>query len=241
MNLTRVWDAPVRIFHWCFAAGFLVAYAMANLTDENSVLFASHAVIGYGIAGLVMFRVLWLFAGTKWSRLSGLALKPKELARYMVGLVGKDESSHVGHNPATSWILLAMLICATGLMWTGWQTTIGGEGSEDLHALFANGFLALALLHICGVLLHSLRHCDGLVISMINGHKRLSAESSVPARGGVALLLVAGLVVGVVVIGAYYEPTTGTFQLPGTGKPFSVAKQEGHEDHTPEREEYDHD
>lgn len=241
MNLTRVWDAPVRIFHWCFAAGFLVAYAMANLTDENSVLFASHAVIGYGIAGLVMFRVLWLFAGTKWSRLSGLALSPKDLSRYVRGVFAKDQGAHVGHNPATSWTLLAMLACAAGLAWTGWQMSVGSGISEDLHALFANGLFGLALLHVAGVLLHSLRHCDGLVLSMIHGHKRLDMEPSVPSRGGVAVLLVAGLAIGAVVVKTSYEPTTGTLRIPGTGRSFSVAKGESRGDHSLEHEEDDHD
>ncbi|HMS54047.1 MAG TPA: cytochrome b/b6 domain-containing protein [Fimbriimonadaceae bacterium] len=240
MPLTRVWDAPVRIFHWCFAGGFIFAYLIANVTDEDSTLFAYHTLAGYALAGLVLFRVIWLIAGTKWSRLSGLALNPKDLVTYMVGVFSKKHASHTGHNPATSWTLLAMLLCANGLAWTGWQMSNGLEIGEDIHALLANAFMALVAVHVGGVLFHSLRHCDGLVLSMIHGHKRLEHEQSIPARSGVALLMVAVITVGAT-LATSYEPATGTLRIPGTERILKLGSADDRGNRNAEHEEYDQD
>ena len=53
----RVWDPFVRVFHWTLLAAFTVAY----LVEDPHIV---HVWSGYVIAGLILARVVWGFAGS---------------------------------------------------------------------------------------------------------------------------------------------------------------------------------
>src|SRR5665213_275314 len=50
-----VWDAPVRVFHWLMVFSFAGAY----LTAESERWRLLHVSLGYTMAGLVAFRIVW--------------------------------------------------------------------------------------------------------------------------------------------------------------------------------------
>jgi hypothetical protein len=93
----------------------------------------------------------------------------------------------------------------------------GRERYEDLHELLANAFLAVALLHVAGAIVHQLRHRDGFPRSMIDGRKQAADAEGIaharPVAGFVLLATIAGL-------GFYlqrgFDPATGTLQAFGT-------------------------
>ena len=62
-----VWDVPTRLFHWMLV--LLVALAWVTGEAEGS-MFAVHKLAGYGVAVLLVFRVIWGFAGSRHSRFS---------------------------------------------------------------------------------------------------------------------------------------------------------------------------
>lgn len=220
MNAVRVYDLPTRVFHWSFAGLFVAAYAIANLVDDESARFAWHMLAGLMLGLAVLLRLVWGVIGTRHARWADLRLDPRQLAGYLKGVVAGGGRRWAGHNPASSWAALAMLALALGLGGTGlaMASGTGPEWVEEVHELAANAFLVVALLHVAGLLVHVLRHRDGLPLSMLSGRKRdLPAdEASVPARPFVALLLLAVLVVagGSLVNG--YQPATGTLELFGT-------------------------
>ena len=59
-----VWDAPVRVFHWLMVASFAGAW----LSAESERWRLLHVTLGYTLAGLVVFRVLWGLVGTRHAR-----------------------------------------------------------------------------------------------------------------------------------------------------------------------------
>ncbi|MDP3829273.1 MAG: cytochrome b/b6 domain-containing protein, partial [Polaromonas sp.] len=69
----RVTDAPTRMFHWLFALSFLGAYVTAD--GESWRLL--HVTLGYTMAGLLVFRVLYSLLGP---RQAGLGLMWRKLA-----------------------------------------------------------------------------------------------------------------------------------------------------------------
>lgn len=220
MHAIRVYDLPTRVFHWSFAALFVGAYAIANLVDDDSARFAWHMLAGLLLGVAVLLRLVWGVVGTRHARWSDLRLDPRQLAGYLKGVVAGGGRRWAGHNPASSWAALAMLALALGLAGTGLAMANGvaPEWMEDVHELAANAFLVVVLLHVAGVVVHALRHRDGLPLSMLSGRKRdLPADAaSVPARPVVALLLLAVLVAagGSLVNG--YQPATRTLHLFGT-------------------------
>ena len=62
-----VWDVPTRLFHWLLV--LLVALAWVTGEAEGS-MFTVHQLAGYGVAVLLVFRVIWGFAGSRHSRFS---------------------------------------------------------------------------------------------------------------------------------------------------------------------------
>ena len=56
------------------------------------------------------------------------------------------------------------------------------EELEDVHSIFADSFFILALLHILGIVVHSLKYRTMLPSSMIFGWKELERHSVFPQK-----------------------------------------------------------
>jgi cytochrome b len=219
MKPVRVYDLPTRVFHWCLAALFVGAYAIANLVDEESSRFAWHMLAGLTLAVAVLLRLLWGLIGTRHARWSDLSLAPRQLAAYLKGVVAGGGRRWVGHNPASSWVAVSMMALALALAATGTAMALGvaPEWVEEAHELLANGFLALVLLHLAGLAVHALRHRDALPLSMLSGRKRDLPEGTrdVPLRGVAALLVLAVLAGTGGQLLRQYDPAAGTLDLFG--------------------------
>jgi len=104
-NQIRVWDPLVRIFHWSLVAGFTIAYLSG---EEESMV---HIYSGYVVLGLIVFRLLWGFIGTRHARFSDFVTSPTTAIQYLKSLLAKKPQHYTGHNPAGGWMVIAMLIC----------------------------------------------------------------------------------------------------------------------------------
>lgn len=196
MRNQLIYDIPTRLFHWLFAGLFIAAFSIAKTIDDDSPVFSYHMLAGLLLAFTVFLRILWGFLGSKHSRFASFALHPKDLVTYFTGMLSGDKRKWAGHNPASSWATLAMLALSLGLGVTGFLMASGEkEAYEDIHELLANGFLVVVLMHIAGVILHTLRHRDGIAMTMIDGLKSgvPQTETISNSRPAVALLFV-GLV-----------------------------------------------
>ena len=182
-----VWDLPLRIFHWGLAASFVGAYVLS----ESERLRNVHVMLGYTVAGLIAFRLVWGFVGTKYSRFSSFAFGPLAALRYLKGLATRSPSEHTGHNPAGSWAVYAIIGLAAATCVTGYMNLqeIGGDALEELHEAFANTWLVVVGLHLVGVLASSIAHRENLARAMVTGYKRGVAAAGGSARPLVGLSL----------------------------------------------------
>lgn len=219
MNSVRVYDLPTRVFHWSFATLFVVAYTIANLVDDESSRFAWHMLAGLMLVATVLFRLFWGVAGTRHARFSDLVLDPRQLAGYLKGVVAGGGRHWAGHNPASSWTALSMMLLALALGASGvaMALDLAPDWVEEAHELMANGFLALVLLHLAGLIVHAVRHRDALPFSMVHGRKRdlHAGTPAAPARGIVAVLLLVALAGTGMLLLRGYDPATGTLDLFG--------------------------
>lgn len=193
MRKQLIYDLPTRIFHWGFAALFVFAFFIAKTVDDENPVFSYHMLAGLMLGGLVTLRIIWGVLGTKYARFSSFALYPKDLIQYMKGILSGNKKRWAGHNPASSWVALIMMGSALMLALSGILMTTGyKETFEDIHELFANAFLVTVLLHIAGVIIHSLRHQDGIALSMVHGKKAAADEQAEISgqRPVIALLLI---------------------------------------------------
>ena len=211
-----VWDIPTRVFHWLLVLSFAGAY----LTAESERYRDIHVVLGYTLLGLIAFRLLWGFFGTRYAQFRSFLFKPDEIVAYALSLFKGKPAHYIGHNPLGSlaiWLLLGLgiLTGATGVMLF---QDIGGEALEELHEFASNAMLAIVVIHIAGVLVSSVLHRENLVRAMITGFK--SAE---PEQGIRRSYLWLGVIMLVVVVAFWIGyPATG---LTGPGTDATHAEQ----------------
>lgn len=188
-----VWDAPVRVFHWLM----VLTFAGAWLTAESERWRMVHVTLGYTMAGLVAFRVLWGLFGTRHARFADFVRGPAAVAAYLKSLLRGRPEHHAGHNPAGALAIVALLLLAIAVPATGWAlfNEIGGEWLEDVHEGVANAMLALVGVHVAAVAVSSWLHRENLVAAMITGRKSAPADEAIRGawRSVGALMLVAVL------------------------------------------------
>lgn len=126
-NRVRVWDLAVRIFHWSLVAGFAIAYLTG---DEESDL---HIYSGYAVIGLVMFRLIWGFIGTRHARFTDFVTSPRQVMDYLKQLRQGKPARFLGHNPAGAYMIIALLVSILATSYTGLEV-YGAEGNGPLAA-----------------------------------------------------------------------------------------------------------
>lgn len=177
----KVWDVPVRVFHWLLAGSFAGAYIVA----ESEQLRGVHMILGYTTMGLIAFRIIWGFVGSPFARFQSFLFSPGAAIGYLRGLATGKPGHFVGHNPAGSYAIYAILLVGLATGVTGYLSLneIGGESVEDIHELCANVWLGVVIVHIAGVIVGSWVHRENLVRAMVTGYKQGIAERSEPEAG----------------------------------------------------------
>lgn len=215
-----VYDLPTRLFHWGFSGLFLTAFAIAKLIDDDSPIFSYHSLAGLTLGFLVLLRIIWGFTGTKHAKFSGFVLHPSELLNYFKDIVSGHKKRWAGHNPASSWAALTMMALALGLGITGYLMTSGPDKEifEDVHELFANGFIVVAIMHVLGIALHTIRYQEMIGLSMVDGKKAdvPAIETINSPKSAFGILLIA-LVVGFgILLYKNYDTNTQSLKMFGT-------------------------
>lgn len=184
-----IWDVPTRVFHWMLVASFAGAYYTADSERYRDI----HVMLGYILFGLIGFRVMWGFVGTRYAQFGSFLFKPSEVVAYLTSLIQRKPSQYLGHNPAGSvaiWLLLLLGVssAATGVMAL---KDIGGDLVVEWHDLVSEGMLVIVAVHVLGVLVSSVMHRENLVRSMITGFKKGEQDQGIHyayAWLGVAML-----------------------------------------------------
>lgn len=218
-----VWDAPVRIFHWLMVLCFAGAY----LTAETDSLRLVHVTLGYTMAGLVGFRLVWGIVGSRYARFSNFIRGPAAVIRYLRSLISGHPERFVGHNPAGAVAIIALLGATLLLVATGWANynDIGGDLTEELHEGVANAMLALVVIHVAAVLASSWLHRENLVGAMLHGHK-----AGAPAEGIRTSWRTLAAVLLAVVLAFWWWQWQADPRLQGSERPASVTERHGDHD-----------
>ena len=191
---TKVWDLPVRLFHWSLAASFAGAYALS----ESERLRNVHVTLGYTVLGLIAFRIFWGLVGSRYARFSSFLYGPASALRYLRDALAGRPGQYAGHNPAGSWAVYAILLLGIATGMSGYLNfnDIGGEGMEEIHGALANAWLIVVGLHVLGVVLSSIAHRENLVKAMLTGYKQGAGSASIPGSAPAVGIAMAAAVLG---------------------------------------------
>lgn len=198
----RVWDLPIRLFHWALVA----AVAVAILSAELDVL-AVHMLAGETVLVLVLFRLVWGVVGSQTARFAEFVKGPEAIRDYLKrSRAGGEAAFTLGHNPLGALMVIALLLMllvqAGSGLFTSDDILVDGplvplaSGAtvgllSSLHRLLANGIFVLIGLHVVAVLFYLLVKKDNLIRPMLTGRKSLPARLVVtePRRASAALAL----------------------------------------------------
>lgn len=174
----RVTDAPTRMFHWLFALSFLGAY----LTAEGERWRLMHVTLGYTLAGLLVFRVLYGLFGPKqaglglmWRKLGAAPgwLRSAKTALQQRSLAGVPWRQ--GQNLLMALAVVALLVMVVPLTLSGyatyndWGDFLGGDWLGELHGFFGDAFLFVVLAHLALILGLSLLRGKNQARPMLSG------------------------------------------------------------------------
>ena len=163
----KVWDLPLRLFHWTLVVAIAVAFLSA---EEDSALNDWHILSGWVAAILIAFRLIWGFVGGEHSRFSDF-IRPSRIPDHVFGLLRGRREADLGHNPLGAVAVVILLALTAATVWTG---AFGGETAEDLHEVIGWTLLAMIVVHVVAVVVMSLIERENLARAMVTGDK--SAE-----------------------------------------------------------------
>lgn len=200
----KVWDVAVRLTH----ASWLVLVAAGIFTSGRDESARLHAQLGLVLLGVVVFRVVWGFVGSRYARFSQFVRPPRETLAAARALVHAEPRHVVGHNPVGAVMVLTLLGAMLAASATGVVLALDGQAHATgvvarVHASSALVLPVLVIIHVVGALFSSALEGQNLALGMVTGWKRapgdavVEAEPSVVARlgGFVGAVLVAGALV----------------------------------------------
>lgn len=166
-----VWDLPLRLWHWALAACVLVAWFTPTVQDKL------HRIVGYTVLGLLAFRLVWGFTGSRYSRFRMVGVRLRAAPRYLWNLRRGITGRYIGLNPAGTLMLAALLVSLAVSTITGVMsvtvTFFGVWWVEDTHHYSSDAVIVLVVVHVVGVLLMGLLQRENLIRAMITGRKRI--------------------------------------------------------------------
>jgi cytochrome b len=169
-----VWDWPLRLFHWTLAAAVLIAWFTPNVYDTV------HRIAGYTVLGLIAFRLVWGFAGTRYSRFRSFIRLLRAAPRFLWGLRRRQTGRYLGLNPAGAAMSVTLLVSLAVSTISGWMQVsvrfFGVAWVEDLHTYSSDLVMILVVIHVLGVLTMCVLQRENLVRAMITGSKRDRGE-----------------------------------------------------------------
>lgn len=187
----KVWDIPVRMFHWLLVMGFGLAYMTAEFHFVDI-----HVWIGYFLIGLLAFRFVWGVKGGQYARFKSFIFSWEETMAYIRSLRGGQPVHYYGHNPAGALMVFGLLALLAAIFTSGLVTlavidydgpllflanAVSDETSyffRHAHDFFVDVALLLIPLHLLGVVAGSIQHKENLARSMVTGMKKVANTDS---------------------------------------------------------------
>lgn len=213
MKRMKVWDAPVRLFHWAIVLLILCAWATQEFNHMDW-----HVWTGYTILTLLLFRIVWGFIGSDTARFTQFLRSPIAALWHLAHLPRREADREVGHNAAGGWMVLLMLILigvqvGTGLFSNDDALTEGplmhfvskdqSDWLSHIHSLNFTAIEVVIVLHVVAIALYAVLKRQNLVGPMITGIKQMPTDAAAPrlvnsAWAVVTLAVAAGVVAWVV-------------------------------------------
>ena len=180
-KIIRVWDLPIRLFHWLLVLCIIGSLVSVNL-GGNAMEW--HAYFGYSVLTLLIFRVTWGFVGSTHARFSSFFPNRKKILNYLQG----KAPTVLGHNPLGALSVFAILFALSIQVFTGLfaddEIAFQGPLSKYVSSSFASilseihesnqvVIYTLITIHIAAIIYYKKFKGEDLITPMIRGDKEI--------------------------------------------------------------------
>lgn len=195
-HTVRIWDLPLRIFHWVLAMGIVALVITAKL-GGNAMVW--HFRLGYMVLALLVFRLIWGLVGGRWARFGAFIYSPVRLWAYLRGRPHHEDA--VGHSPLGALSVFGMLAVLAAQVGTGLlsddeiafagpltrfvSSTVVGQATSYHKEIGQYLVLGLVALHVLAIAFYVLVRRQRLLRPMLHGDKLLP-EPAAPSRDDLA-------------------------------------------------------
>jgi cytochrome b len=190
MQWVKVWDLPVRLFHWAIVLLILAAWVTqyANWMDL-------HMWVGEAILCLLLFRIVWGFLGSDTARFARFLRSPAAALLHLAHLRRREPDREIGHNAAGGWMVLVMLALIAVQAGTGLFSNDDGDAEGPLkhfvskaqsnwlshiHHLNFTAIETVIVLHVLAIVAYAVLKRQNLVWPMVTGRKLMEADTKPP-------------------------------------------------------------
>ena len=180
-KIIRVWDLPIRLFHWFLVVFITGSFVSINLGDE---FIQWHAYFGYSILVLLVFRIVWGFVGSTHARFTSFFPTKKAILDYLSG----SSPRVLGHNPIGAISVFALLFALSIQVITGLfvddevsfkgplEKYVPSSVSSFLSQIHEGNqvvILTLITIHIAAIIFYKKFKAEDLIKPMISGDKEI--------------------------------------------------------------------
>lgn len=212
LNRVYVYSFPVRIFHWLNAlaitvlaiTGFLIGRPVAFMTSHEAyqgywfgIVRFTHFTAGYIFLFNFLFRLYFMFTGTKYERWYYFVPFRKHYWKELLNVIkhdilfiSKKPVVSIGHNALAGLSYFILFIAMIGSIITGFglysqmsdsfiaslfawvDPALGGDAmARNIHHILMWVFVAFTIIHVYLVFYHDVVERRGETSSMISGWK----------------------------------------------------------------------
>ncbi|RCK43801.1 cytochrome b/b6 domain-containing protein [Thalassospira profundimaris] len=213
----KLWDFPVRLFHWALVVAIVTAW-----WTNRQLMIDIHAIAGYSVLALVLFRIIWGFVGSSNARFGSFIKGPDKVIGYAVKIPtgSMAELTYAGHNPAGGWMVVVLIVLvaiqAISGLFASEDTFLFFDGplvahvSSDvarimnwIHRTNINLIYVMVGLHVFAALFYLVAKRENLIGAMVTGVRTVPVEMAARFAQirfaspvvGIAILIVCGLIV----------------------------------------------
>ena len=180
-KIIRVWDLPIRVFHWLLVLCIIGSLVSVNL-GENAIEW--HAYFGYSVLTLLIFRIVWGFVGSTHARFASFLPNRESVLNYLQGKAPRV----LGHNPIGALSVFALLLVLSVQVLTGLfvddEITFQGPLAKyvpnwvvsflsEIHEGNQVVIYILITIHIAAILYYKKFKGEDLIKQMISGDKEI--------------------------------------------------------------------
>ena len=198
----RVWDFPLRLFHW----GLFVSISGAIISAKADVFWV-HERFGLSVLGLIVFRIVWGFLGGHYARfrqfLTGPQLAFHELKIFLKptpkSAPKSNMDSKAGHSALGGYAVMGLLgiplfMAISGTM-SGDDILFEGplahllpnnvDNATSAHHLGERLLFLILFLHVSAILIYKFKKKRDLTKAMVTGNNDATPASA--ADGGISV------------------------------------------------------